>query len=169
VKHGAVKIASHGFTLVETVVVISTIGVLLALCLPALQAAREAARRTQCANNLRQLGLALYTYCDVFSSLPPGRIKSYDPRYAGSNPPCTSTIVDKNLEVFALPFMEQASVFNAINQDVAIIGAENSTIHSVSVASFCLPERYHVGHTPQPQPWCTVTVRRSRSSLHGFH
>ncbi len=131
--------AVPGFTLIELLVVISIFGVLVALVLPAVQSAREAARRLQCANNLKQLGLAIHGYHDAFSSLPPGRIKTYDRRYAGTNPPCTSSVVDKSLEVFVLPFMEQLSLFNSINQNLAIIGAENSTAHSVAISGFACP------------------------------
>ncbi len=128
-----------GFTLIELLVVISIVGLLAALILPAVQSAREAARRALCVNNLKQIGLALQGYADALGSLPPGRIKSYDPRYAGPNPPCSSDVIDKSIHVFVLPFLEQSTIFNAINQDLAIVGVENSTIHTVSVACLACP------------------------------
>jgi len=128
-----------GFTLIELLVVVAIIAILIGMTLPAVQAAREAARRAQCQNQLKQIGLAIHSYNDAFGSLPPGRMMTYDPRFAGANPPCTSTIVDKGVLAMVLPFIEQSALYNSINQDLTIFGRENRTAQSQVVGVYACP------------------------------
>jgi len=102
--------ARRGFTLIELLVVIAIIGVLIALLLPAVQAAREAARRAQCINNLKQIGLALHNYESSNGSFPTGM-------FGGSNRDATacSSINSQTMFSAMLPYMELTNVYNAIN------------------------------------------------------
>lgn len=109
-----------GFTLVELLVVIAIIGVLIALLLPAVQAAREAARRMQCVNNMKQFGLALHNYHDTHLAFP---ARTIGLRYSSNAYAGWSGIF------FLLPFMEQDSPFQQIRADyeVALMGADASS------------------------------------------
>src|SRR5271170_6866731 len=101
-----------GFTLVELLVVISVIGILIALLLPAVQSAREAARRAQCVSNLKQIGVALFNYESALGAFPPGYID------AQNNPNFTPDLdlgQGWGWAANALAFLEQQPLYNAIN------------------------------------------------------
>jgi prepilin-type N-terminal cleavage/methylation domain-containing protein/prepilin-type processing-associated H-X9-DG protein len=104
---------SRGFTLVELLVVIAIIGVLIALLLPAVQAAREAARRTQCANNLKQLGLATHNYTVTFGRFPAGYI---GPRPQAQTPPFDG-FQWSSLLALLLPELEQQPLYDLLDTD----------------------------------------------------
>ncbi len=99
----------HAFTLVELLVVIAIIGVLIALLLPAIQAARESARKTQCANQLKQLAIALHNYHDSLRSLPPG---GFGGETAVNNAERGNGL---SWHVLILPFIEQAQLYQKFN------------------------------------------------------
>src|ERR1700722_14935917 len=102
----------RGFTLIELLVVIAIIGLLIALLLPAVQAAREAARRSQCVNNLKQLGLAVQGYSDANGVLPPA---------AATGPEWSNNF---SMKARILPFLEQAALFNSMNVSFFQVAAQ---------------------------------------------
>jgi len=104
--------ARRGFTLIELLVVIAIIAVLIALLLSAVQQAREAARRTQCKNNLKQMGLALHNYHDTFNVFP----FTYNPLVNGAGPPTANTSQGRSWFSMILPQIEQAPLAQMINQ-----------------------------------------------------
>src|SRR3954467_4303713 len=121
----------RGFTLIELLVVIAIIGVLIALLLPAVQAEREAARRMQCTNNLKQIGIALHNYHDTDGCFP----------WCGLtilNPTVTSTIQWSPHTRF-LPHVEQRALYAALNFSFVGSDPPNATVTATKVASFLCP------------------------------
>jgi prepilin-type N-terminal cleavage/methylation domain-containing protein len=101
----------RGFTLIELLVVIAIIAILIALLLPAVQQAREAARRTQCKNNLKQMGLALHNYHDTFTYFPYGEMNGI-----GQTTPAAATrLRNQNGLVMLLPYIEQANLYSTFD------------------------------------------------------
>ncbi|MEW4570699.1 DUF1559 domain-containing protein [Tautonia sp. JC769] len=119
----------RGFTLIELLVVIAIIGVLIALLLPAVQSAREAARRAQCSNNLKQIGLALHNYHDAWGRFPMGSVQVQTPSGAYRRPFLASL----------LPFLEQRNLFESYNYDLSFQVSANETTRASIVSVFSCP------------------------------
>jgi len=117
----------NGFTLVELLVVIAIIGVLVALLLPAVQAAREAARRTDCKNRMRQLGIAVQNYHDVKNKLPPNRIGD---GYA-------------TWLYLILPFIEQSNISNVWDANNGRVSFAPVEFREITIPTFICPSQDH--------------------------
>jgi prepilin-type N-terminal cleavage/methylation domain-containing protein len=146
--HGATKPNQRtGFTLIELLVVIAIIAVLIALLLPAVQQAREAARRTQCKNSLKQLGLALHNFHDTYSRFPPGCANDMVPFGTHS----TGAGWGSSWKVYILPYIDQAPMYTRWVFDGTSSGYTNANnmaltngviIPAYRCASSSVPDRY---------------------------
>ncbi len=134
------RVQRRGFTLVELLVVIAIIGILIGLLLPAVQAAREAGRRAQCANHLRQVGLALHNYHLALNSFPPGNINKSAGQCPGMPEPATSYSTRfGNWLIAILPYMEQATLYDQYDFRYRNDGPENRQVREALVASYVCP------------------------------
>ena len=125
------------FTLVELLVVIAIIGILVALLLPAVQAAREAARRSQCQNKLRQLAVGIINYETTYKSLPPGGI---------TDGPCCGTRSGAGWTIFILPFIEEGALYDKYDFtepnegiDIDMDGLNNKDVRETNVVAYDCP------------------------------
>ncbi|MFO1004693.1 MAG: DUF1559 domain-containing protein [Planctomycetaceae bacterium] len=133
----------RAFTLIELLVVIAIIAILIALLLPAVQQAREAARRIRCRNNLKQLGLALHNYHDNLNVFPPGCMAL---SYAGvayaspmSEPGRTSVAGGWGWTVFILPYIDQTPLYNALNPNGANFPTSPNDLTKTILPAFLCP------------------------------
>jgi prepilin-type N-terminal cleavage/methylation domain-containing protein/prepilin-type processing-associated H-X9-DG protein len=126
------KARHRGFTLIELLVVIAVVGLLLALCLPAVQAARESARRVGCAHNLRQMGLALHAYNEAVGSFPMGYV-------AARSSSAYETSPGWGWAALNLPYLEQRPLHDSANFNLPIECSANMTTRLTVVATYVCP------------------------------
>jgi prepilin-type N-terminal cleavage/methylation domain-containing protein len=145
----------RGFTLVELLVVIAIIGILVGLLLPAVQAAREAARRMQCSNNLKQIGLSLHNFESAFRYFPPARVDAapgFPVTEFGVPAPATGSI-QHGPGIFLLPYMEQTAVYSLYDFTLTWSHATNARAIAAQIPSFVCPStpesaRFDTGNAP---------------------
>ena len=142
------SLGSHGFTLVELLVVITIIGILIALLLPAVQAAREAARRMQCGNNMKQLALGMHNYHSSMAELPFGTMYWNDKQRSGY-----AFCIDHGWYSQMGPFIEQQTWFDMINFNVPFTG-ETTNFNARKVLVACMG-----------CPSCGLTVQHPNNEL----
>jgi prepilin-type N-terminal cleavage/methylation domain-containing protein/prepilin-type processing-associated H-X9-DG protein len=118
---------AHGFTLIELLVVVFIIGILIALLLPAVQAAREAARQTQCTNNLKQIGLAMQSYVSMSNVLPPVCV---DQEWSGDGKQIPQPHQNWSQHARLLPFLEQRVLYNSINWDFGARWSDGDAVYT---------------------------------------
>lgn len=134
----------RGFTLIELLVVIAIIAILIALLLPAVQQAREAARRTQCKNNLKQLGLALHNYHDVARTFPSGWV-CVDPVTGQQS--AHDGVSGAGWGTMILPYIEESNIYDQFDADVSIADPANAAFIDNIITAWQCPS------DPKPDKW----------------
>jgi prepilin-type N-terminal cleavage/methylation domain-containing protein len=143
----------RGFTLIELLVVIAIIAILIALLLPAVQQAREAARRTQCKNNLKQIGLALHNYHDAHDCFPFG--------WGGTRPATGSPGYSAISQL--LPFFDQAPLYNTINFSLPLTDPANDVPRRQELPILRCPSDFD---NPQPNAGGAINYMANKGSNH---
>lgn len=133
----------RAFTLIELLVVVAIIGVLVALLLPAVQSAREAARRIRCVNNLKQMGLALHGYHDALGAFPMGYAARG--RFVDG---ATDAAPGWGWGAMVLPRLEQGPLFDAVNFGLGVDAPQNSTVVRTAMAAYVCPSDVTGGPFP---------------------
>ena len=126
----------RGFTLIELLVVIAIIAVLIALLLPAVQQAREAARRSQCKNNLKQMGLGLHNYHETYNRFPLPGLFNTNP---GSGAGVGGLLTTSNWTVAILPYIDQGNVFNIYNSNLSAFDPANAAAVQAIIPGMVCP------------------------------
>lgn len=133
-KTSSLRVRKRGFTLIELLVVIAIIAILVALLLPAVQQAREAARRSQCKSNLKQFGVAMHNYHDVHNLLPLGNFGSVHDSSSGGN-----AWRGFSAHAMLLPYVDQQPLYEAMDLNVRYDMAPNSTLNNTKINAFYCP------------------------------
>ena len=161
--------ARRGFTLIELLVVIAIIAVLIALLLPAVQQARESARRTQCKNNLKQLGLAVHNFESTYRKLP-------HPGQCDSTGGASTVYMTQSPATLLLPYIDMANVYNQMDQKLVFSSMCGGLHHDGSTCRFdrCGLQRSglseHGGRRQNPNPQFHLSIHSgcSKHSLPGW-